>query len=42
MLPGYGLTDAVSGKLWPLLNITLLVTMVPGTPAAPTVAVQTA
>ncbi len=42
MLPGYGLTDAVNGKLWPPLNITLPVTMVPGTPAAPTVAVQTA
>jgi len=39
---GYGLTDAVNGKLWPPLNITLPVTMVPGTPAAPTVAVQTA
>ena len=39
---GYGLTDAVNGKLWPTLNITLPVTMVPGTPAAPTVAVQTA
>ena len=36
---GYGLTDAVNGKLWPPLNITLPVTMVPGTPAALTVAV---
>jgi len=40
--PGYGLTDAVNGKLWPPLNITLPVTMVPGTPAEPTEAVQTA
>ena len=36
------MTDAVNGRLWPPLNITLPVTMVPGTAAAPTVAVQTA